>query len=243
MKPLSVDELNKESEYEKYLVTDVGLPYDYAHTVARSRSLGLDLNLSMPRGFQSIAERKVGATEKQASASMLSAQAEWKKAGAEWEKIKVTAADKENKDLMDQLSAMTEADKAKHPWPQEVKDAVINKLATKSGLMPEKVKHWYNFFSGGEWQYTPIPDSELARQAAGAASGQPQPKAKKTKTLAERGGLIGEQAERAGIKHEDPLHIPEGPIGEGKLVNKALDYTINPLYEAIFGKRQDGPGL
>jgi hypothetical protein len=250
MKPFSVDELAKEAEYEKYLVTEVGLPYDFSHTIARSRSLGLDLNLSMPKGMQTLAQRKVGATEKQASASMLSAQAEWKKAGAEWEKIKITAADKENKDLMDTLAQMTEADKAKHPWPDEVKSAVINRLAVKSGLMPERVKHWYNLFSGGEWQYTPIPDSELARQAAGGAAGPAGSKPKKReKTLAEEGGAAGKLGINVppAVREEGPMRVSDNPLrlpGEAKAINKALDYTINPLYEAIFGKRSgEGPGL
>jgi len=229
LKALSVNELTEEAKYEDYLVKTVGLPGDYSHLVARARSMGLDVNLSMPKGFQTIPQRETGAKEKQASASMLSAHADMIKAQAEWDKVSATIKSKVGDDLNEQLRTMIEADKAKHPYPQPVQDALINKVAEQSGLMPEQVSNWHSWITGKEWQYTPNPDSDLARQAAGSG-GKAKPKAKREPTTAESGGLI------PNTRFQD-----EPPMKSGdKTIDKGLDLTINPLYEILFGQKGKG---
>jgi len=175
----SLDELGKEADYEKYLTTEVGLPYDVAHTVARGRSLGLSPSESLPTSFQgmlsrpTLAQRKVGATEVEAGAAAVSAHAALLKSQADMAKVTADITAMIPDRLNDRLKSMIEARKAKHPFPDDVENALINEVAREAGLQPEQAKKWYQYVTGGEsWTYTPVPDSDLARSAAGG----PQPK-------------------------------------------------------------------
>ena len=170
----SLDELGKEADYEKYLTTEIGLPYDMAHTVARARSLGIDTNLSLPKGFQTLAQRKVGVTETEAGAAVTSAQAALIKSKSDMLKVTSEIQSLASDRLNDRLKSMIEARKAKHPFPDEVENGLINEVAREVGLQPEQVKKWYQYVTGGEsWTYTPVPDSDLARAAAGGGDTTP----------------------------------------------------------------------
>lgn len=197
LKPHTLTELNAEAEYEKHLITEVGLPYDMAHLIARSRTEGIDTPLSLPGGlhtlagdisfgdkFQTLSQRKVGATEKQADAAMLAAQAEMEKARSAGLKIASELRLHQHDILNDRLRSAVEARKAKHPFPEEVETALINEVAKEVGLMPEQTKKWYQHVTGGSaWTYTPVPDSALAGEAAGGKGPAP----KKGKSLKQLG--------------------------------------------------------
>lgn len=171
-KPLSVDELTNEATYEKQLTEDYGMPYSLSHTIARARSLGLDVSQALPKPIlgmlsgPTLAERGVHAKEVTAEADMLKAQNEGLRLSA-------VLSEKKFDSLNARLKTMVEADKAGHAWPKDVRDGLINELASQTGLTPQEVDHWYSFATGRSWKYTPTPDADLARQAAGGGSAQP----------------------------------------------------------------------
>lgn len=181
VKPHTLTELNAEADYEKYLINDVGLPYDIAHLIGRSRTEGVDAPLSLPGGlhtlagdvsfgdkFQTLSQRKVGATEKQADAAMIAAEAARDKVRQDGLKIASELSLHQRDVLNDRLRTMIEADKAKHSFPPEVRDALLAELGREVGLSAERVQSWYQHVTGGYTQkYTPVPDTELAGQAAG----------------------------------------------------------------------------
>jgi hypothetical protein len=216
MKPFSLNELKEEADYEKTLMTEQGLPYGFAHLVARGRSLGIPPTMSLPPGMQGLltretmGERKIGAQETTARAAMVSALADKQKADDAHTKINQVLANKEYDSLNERVRLMIEADKAKHPWPDEIKQGYLNQLARATGLMPEEVDHWYKF--GMTTEYKQDPASDLAKAAAGRG---PRPAVKPTKkepTLAERGGVIGAIArnlprDKEGKVESDPMKL------------------------------------
>lgn len=242
MKPFTLDELKAEADYEKTLMTEQGLPYEFSHLVARGRSLGIPPTMSLPPGMQGLltretmGERKVGATEKQASASMLSAEADWVKANDTHLKIKQTLEQKDYELLNERIRLMTEADKAKKPWPDDIKQGYLNQLARATGLMPEEVDHWYKF--GMTTEYRKDPDSELAKVAAGGKPGAPKPK--REKTLAESGGIVG------AVSRNIPKDAAGNPILspfelEHQLLTKGRDKALQYMKDIIFGMNEEAP--
>jgi hypothetical protein len=206
LKPHTLTELNAEADYEKHLITEVGLPYDMAHLIGRSRTEGVDIPLSLPGGlhtlagdvsfgdkFQTLSQRKTGATEKQAEASMLAAQAEMEKARSAGLKIASELRLHQHDILNDRLRSAVEARKAKHPFPEAVETALINEVAKEVGLMPEETKKWYQHVTGGSsWTYTPVPDSQLAGEAAGGrgpTTAKPHERSLKQKGITEKGAI------------------------------------------------------
>lgn len=246
MKPFSLDELKEEADYEKTLMTEQNMPYGFSHLVARARTLGISPSQSLPPGLQGlltksgmeqpIAGRKAGALEKQASAAMLSAQAEMVKANTEHSKIKVTLEQKEYEMLNDRIRLMIEADKAKKPWPDEIKQGYLNQLARATGLMPEEVSHWYKF--GMSTEYIPDPASDLAKAAAGG--GPETPKGKKDKTLAESGGIVG-AAKRAIPKDAAGNPILNPFELEHQLLTKGRDKALQYMKDIVFGMQEQSP--
>jgi AraC-like DNA-binding protein len=166
----SIEDLNKEASYEMDLVGKVGLPYEMAHMIARARSLGLDSNMALPKGFQTISQQDAASRSLQASASMKSAQAEMLKAQTTGSELAFRLRDKKYDVLNSRILAMVDAAKAKHPFPPEIEQGIYDELAREFGMQPEQVKHWYQYVTGGSYtQYIPIPDSDLASKAAGTA--------------------------------------------------------------------------
>jgi hypothetical protein len=182
MKPHSIQELTQEAGYEKQL-TDEGLDLSFAHTIARMRTDGINYTMGLPPGFHSITERKVGAQEGQAEAAKTAANADMLKAQNEARKIAGELHFKLSDQLNERLRTMVEAAKAKHPFPKDVEEGLINELATQTGLMPERVTKWYQYVTGGhEYSYTPVPDTDLAVKAAGARSKEKPKAGKKSDT-------------------------------------------------------------
>ena len=177
----TLQELNAEADYEMHLVNDVGLNYDQAHFIARSRTLGIDMSNSLPPAMRSLllpggptlAQQKGAATGKQAEASLLSAQAEMKKAQSASASILATLSSKQYEDLNDRLKDMIEADKAKHPWPEDIREGLLSQVAVASGRTPEEVHSWYNIMGGHSMRYVPSPDSDIAKAAAGGPQSRP----------------------------------------------------------------------
>ena len=170
MKPHTLDELKSEADYEHQLADDYGTPFPINHMIARGRSMGLSMSQMLPDKMlgvfsKNLPGQKADAATKQAEASMLSAQAEMKKANNEHSKIARTLEQSEYKQLNDRIALMIDADKAKKPWPDEIRQGYLDQLARATGLMPEEVEHWYKWNTSHE--YTPSPDSDLAKAAAG----------------------------------------------------------------------------
>lgn len=177
MKPHSITELNAEAAYEKQL-TDQGIEADFAHTISRMRTDGISYTMGLPAGFHSILDRETGAKEKQASAAQLSAEAQMVAARKAGLKIDAELMSKKYDILNDRLKSMIEARKAKHPFPQEVENGLVNEVAHEVGLQPEDVSGWYQWVTGGQkFSYTPIPDDKAAIEGAGGKpKGKPQAK-------------------------------------------------------------------
>jgi len=181
-KPLTLTELNAEADYEKHLITEVGLPYDISHTIARGRSFGTDITAVLPQGFQTIAQQGAGAKTKQADAAMLAAEAEMQKVRQDGLKITSELSLRVHDILNDRLRTMIEATKAKHPFPQEVQDALLAELGRTVGLSSERVQSWWQHVTGGYTQkYTPVPDTELAGEAAGGKGPTAKPRERSLK--------------------------------------------------------------
>jgi len=246
MKPFTLEELKQEADYEKMVMQDQGLPYEFAHLVARGQQMKVSPSLLLPPGMQgllnpdnplnttSLATRKVGAQEKQASAAALSAEAEMVKANTEHSKIAVTLAQKEYDALNDRIKLMIEADKAKKPWPDDIKQGYLNQLARATGLMPEEVSHWYKF--GMTTEYKKIPASDLAETAAGRQPGVPKP-VKRDKTFAEKGGVAG------AVRRTLPKDAQGNPILnpfelERQLLTAGRERTLQYMKDIMLGTEE-----
>jgi hypothetical protein len=234
VKPHTLAELTNEAAYEKTLIGDVGLPYDIAHTIARGRTDGIEITASMPKGFQTIAQREAGAKETQASAALTGAEAELQRLKNDGLKIQSELSAKPYEDLNDRLRMMTEASKAKHPWPQDVQDALLNEVAVASHLMPERVNNFFHFLTGGaHWEYKQNPDSDLAKSAAGGGANKPGAATKRSPTLAESGGLVG-----AIGRHTKSMKAGDmNPLSlEHQLVTAGRDRALQYIKDIFLGK-------
>lgn len=178
MKPMGMGELKAEADYENDLMKNQGVPYEVAHLVARARSLGVSPTQSLPPAMQSfvsgqlmkqpIASRETGAKEATAQADMIKALADKEKADDEHSHIEATLHQKKYDLLNDRLKTMIEAQKAGHPFPQEVQEGLLAEVAHEVGYSQGRVQHWYQYITGGhDVEYSPVPASDLAREAAG----------------------------------------------------------------------------
>ena len=215
MKNKTLADLKAEADYEHQMAEDYGTPYEFNHFLAQGHANALAPSLMLPKGMlgllskETISSRKVGAQEKTAQAVLISAQADKEKADDAHNKIAQTLGQVDYQNLNDRIKLMIEADKAKKPWPDDIKQGYLNQLARATELQPEEVDHWYSWHTSTE--YRKVPDTDLARGAAGAAPQGKKPK--REPTLAERGGVAGEIARKlpkdptTGKPITDPLKL------------------------------------
>jgi hypothetical protein len=202
MKPHSLDELTRMSEREKFLVNDVGLPYDTAHTYAQSEIDGLSPTLSMPTGFQTIAQRTMTGKEQATAAQVEANRIEAVKAEQAGVKILGDLKKQENQELTDRLTGMIEADKNKHPYPPDIRQGILNQVAAKTGLTPVAVTHWYNYIGlgGSDYEYKKVSDSAAAQAGAGTSTA---PKS------AEEGGASLPYQMLYRLMHKEPMPMQD----------------------------------
>jgi hypothetical protein len=211
------------------------LPVKYAAAAAQAAAHGLNANLVLPSGMQSLSEMTLKIEQQKANAmsaqvgverernQMMKTKAEMD-AFNDYNKIMNEMQKQENEQLMKTLNSLIDMEKADMDVDKTILNETIGKVALQVGVSTERVEGFWSFITGPKYKFSPI------KTDTSKFTGQPQTNPDTGASLTDP-GVIGAAA-----------YDTASDIGAGGLpyIQKGLEGLAGATGEFVKGFKKRG---